>query len=146
MNKMKRDWGAPRTEIQRFAPQEFVAVCLEKNPACTNGCVYGWTFNKSQTQGTPSEKYETTIDDDNDSWVMLAPEGFAANNTLHELFDGTSALYTGWTLIDSDRNNKISAGDYIQWSGANFYVNKSNKTSYGFADPSVTIYSSSNHS
>lgn len=29
MNKMKRNWGSPRTEIQRFDPQDFIAACAQ---------------------------------------------------------------------------------------------------------------------
>lgn len=45
MDKMKRDWGAPRTEIQRFAPQEYCAVCEWSSQASQGGDhVYGWVL------------------------------------------------------------------------------------------------------
>jgi len=144
MESMKRKWGNPMIDVQQFVPQEFVAICLEKDDSCTEGCIYGWSFNKDLVSSTPSPTYTTSIMKDNDSYVMLAPTGVEAGSKLAILFNGTESNYTGWTLLDNDTSNGLSAGDRISWGGATFYVESSDKTSTGYAEPSVSTYSTTN--
>ena len=148
METKKMKWGNPLVEVQQFTPQEFVAVCLSKDDTCKDGCVYGWAFKMTQTNGTPTIQYTTNPNGGatDDSWVMLAPEGQTSGFTLSELFDGTTPQFSGYVLVDINNDSKLSAGDYITWSGANFYINSSSSSATGYAHPSVTTYTASGHS
>lgn len=148
---MKENWICPDVQVQQFAPQEFVAVCLTNigDLTCPEGeeCVRGWEFSKNDTQGIPSPTY--TTDRGHGSYVMLSPDGF--QGTIGGLFqeeeNGTiTNLYTGYVYNDADGDGKVEAGEYITWGGALFKLINPDQPGMLYKNPAPTTYTQSGHS
>lgn len=155
MNKMKRDWGAPRTEIQRFAPQEFVAACTQ-SVVIIDTAKPGYTWSWKMRDVTPTGLVVAA--DDANSVLVPAPTDITyihqifgvVNNGGYYTLPGTSskngnyytsASFPNYTLYDSDGNGRIDAGDYLRVTieGTTYSaVLNGNETAY--SNPSAKYY------
>ena len=95
MNKMKRDWGAPRTEIQRFAPQEFVAACAQP----TQWVAKCDDYSSLIFYGTPAGPYDLVCD---------LNRGGCGQTHVFELENGLKPEANCWILQGVSANTKYS--------------------------------------
>ena len=151
MNKMKRNWSSPRTEIQRFAPQEYCAVCTwSQHDSADGDYVRGWMIRccghdenslnprgiscaaEQSFQGEGSHAGHTmtgifvraldqTGADESETWFQILA---AANNNYY----------------DADRSNSFTVGDYVIYNGHYLYVNPDSDTPSIWANPKTHYY------
>lgn len=152
MNKMKRDWGAPRTEIQRFAPQEFCAVCFDKQDSIPEGEYYfGWLIREAEP--TTGLLYGNT-GDGRMGYFLKAPDVIAAGDDITKITEGITSRpgswvetnFPGYTWYDLNNEGRtyLSKGDLIQYDGHSFKMDGSSTTA--LAHPSASFYKVSGHS
>lgn len=120
---MKMTWTEPRIEVQKFIPNEYVAVCW--GVACSvdaaNNVERGWMLNRWESNYENGQTHsgdhcgiltnQWVIDDDNDGTVDRMIE-----TGTDGLGDLTCTLYTNDTYRTATSFDGVGIGSYIYWT------------------------------
>lgn len=120
---MKMTWTEPRIEVQKFIPNEYVAVCW--GVACSvdaaNDVEKNWMLNKWESNYVNGQTHSSdhcgtltnqwVIDDNNDGTVdRMIETGTAGLGNL------TCTLYTDDSYDQKASFSGVTIGSYIYWT------------------------------
>ena len=154
MNKMKRNWCSPRTEIQRFDPQEYCAGCTQ-SVVIIDTAQPGYTWSWKMRDVSPAGLVVAA--DDANSALVPAPTDITYIHQIFGVADGstynlpgtsikngnyyTSTSFPSYTLYDQDGNGRIDAGDYLQVTIEGVTYNAVlNGSETAYSNPSAKYY------
>lgn len=155
METMKRNWVSPVSGVQRFTPQEYVAVCYDQVSTLPPGDYrIGWCIREAT--GSNLERAYAGENHDKEGWFLQAPEGFPADQNIEALVEGTTnsrgntvtcvnyPAYQWYDYNSNDGSGRLTKGDKIIYDGKSFTLDGSNYST--LAVPSSAIFSVSGHS
>ena len=108
----RRVWVSPKSLVQKFVPNEYVAGCgdsgvVYKFKCDAGGGVYGSVYE--ETNGVPGlqtgRRGDTELAGYSDSW--LGESGFYACNKTHEA-ESSNAFVNGYYCAKGDTSNPVS--------------------------------------
>lgn len=156
MKTMKENWICPDVQVQQFAPQEFVAVCMEQETTLPAGDYkLGWCIRDA----TGSNLIYAQADEHRDGWFLEAPYGYVAGQPLSDITDGITSNpgsfvetnYVNYLWLDLNNGGRgyLSAGDQIRLTTSNGDVQTFTVTGNSvtvLAEPKAAYFSVTNHS
>lgn len=119
MSMKRKDWSSPRTSLQEFAPQEFVAVCQDRDTWGAT-CVTmeshnrGWIFYDHNMDG---------IIDDEDLLSDGRSEHGGCGRT-HYFHSPTRPSFNGWVLSESTIGGSQYITRYATRVGDHYELNR----------------------
>lgn len=156
MKTMKENWICPDAKMQRFAPQKYVAVCMEQETTLPPGeYKLGWCIRDA----TGSNLIYAQADEHRDGWFLEAPSGYTAGQPLSDItkditstpgsFVETNYPNYLWLDLYNAGRGYLSAGDKIQLTTSNGDVQTFTVTGNSdtvLAEPKASYFSVTNHS
>lgn len=100
MGMKRKDWSSPRTSLQEFAPQEFVAVCQDRD-------TWGATCVTMASHNRGYIFYDHNMDGivDGDDYVSDGRSEHGGCGRTHYFHSPTRPSFNGWVLSESTMGN-----------------------------------------